>query len=119
MFAADCGSENELFTAKFRLKLKRVGKTTRPFSEKSVSYSVPSDPLLPHGLYSLLGSYVHAISQVRKVGGGSHSLLRGIVLTQGSNLDPCKSGGFFTRCALRDANTQQILGRREGRSVCT
>ena len=28
---ADCGSENELHTAKFRLKLKKVGKITRPF----------------------------------------------------------------------------------------
>ena len=29
---ADCGSDHELLTAKFRLKLKEVGKTTRPFS---------------------------------------------------------------------------------------
>ena len=28
---ADCGSDHEHFTAKFRLKLKKVGKTTRPF----------------------------------------------------------------------------------------
>ena len=27
----DCGSDNKLVTAKFRLKLKKVGKTTRPF----------------------------------------------------------------------------------------
>ena len=27
----DCGSHHELFTAKFRLKLKKVGNTTRPF----------------------------------------------------------------------------------------
>ena len=26
-----CGSDHELLIAKFRLKLKRVGKTTRPF----------------------------------------------------------------------------------------
>ena len=28
---ADCGSDHELLTAKFRLKLKKVEKTTRPF----------------------------------------------------------------------------------------
>ena len=28
---ADCGSDHELHIAKFRLKLKEVGKTTRPF----------------------------------------------------------------------------------------
>ena len=28
---ADCGSDHELLIAKFRLKLKKVGKATRPF----------------------------------------------------------------------------------------
>ena len=29
---ADCGSDHEILIAKFRLKLKQVGKSTRPFS---------------------------------------------------------------------------------------
>ena len=28
---ADCGSDHDLLIAKFRLKLKKIGKTTRPF----------------------------------------------------------------------------------------
>ena len=28
---ADCGSDHELLIVKFRLKVKKVGKTTRPF----------------------------------------------------------------------------------------
>ena len=28
---ADCGSDHELLIAKFRLKLNKVGKSTRPF----------------------------------------------------------------------------------------
>ena len=28
---ADCGSDHELLIAKFRLKFKKVGKTTKPF----------------------------------------------------------------------------------------
>ena len=28
---ADCGTDHELLIAKFRLKLKKVGKTTRTF----------------------------------------------------------------------------------------
>ena len=28
---ADCGPDHDLLIAKFRLKLKKVGKTTRPF----------------------------------------------------------------------------------------
>ena len=29
---ADCGSDHEFLIAKFRLKLKKVGKTARPFT---------------------------------------------------------------------------------------
>ena len=32
---ADCGSDHELLIAKYRLKLKKVRKTTRPFRSKS------------------------------------------------------------------------------------
>ena len=28
---ADCGSDHQIIIAKFRLKLKKVGKTTKPF----------------------------------------------------------------------------------------
>ena len=28
---ADCGSDHDLLITKFRLKLKKIGKTTRPF----------------------------------------------------------------------------------------
>ena len=48
---ADCGSDQEILIAKFRLKLKKVGKTTRPSKWKwKWSHSVMSDSLWPHGL---------------------------------------------------------------------
>ena len=37
----DCGSDHELFIAKFRLKLKKVRKTTRPF--RYDLYQIPYD----------------------------------------------------------------------------
>ena len=39
---ADCGSDHELLIAKFRLKLKKVGKTTTPFRYdlNQIPYSV-------------------------------------------------------------------------------
>ena len=39
---ADCGSGHELLIAKFRLKLKKVGKTTRPFryDQNQIPYAV-------------------------------------------------------------------------------
>ena len=42
---ADCGSDHELLIAKFRLKSKKVEKTTRPFSSVQFSCSVVSDSL--------------------------------------------------------------------------
>ena len=45
---ADYGSDPELLIAKFRLKLKKVGKTTRPFSLVQFSRSVVSYSLRPH-----------------------------------------------------------------------
>ena len=38
---ADCGSSHELLIAKFRFKLKKVGKTTRPF--RYDQNQIPSD----------------------------------------------------------------------------
>ena len=38
---ADCGSDHEILIAKFRLKLKKVGKTTRPF--RYDLYQIPYD----------------------------------------------------------------------------
>ena len=38
---ADCGSNHELLIAKFRLKLKKIGKTTRPF--RSDLNQIPCD----------------------------------------------------------------------------
>ena len=41
---ADCGSDRELMIAKFRLKFRKVGKTTRPFrydlNQKPYDYTV-------------------------------------------------------------------------------
>ena len=40
---ADCGSDHELLIAKFRLKLKKMGKTTRPFRFKYDLNQTPYD----------------------------------------------------------------------------
>ena len=37
---ADCGSEHELLITKFRLKLKKAGKTARPFRYDPYDYTV-------------------------------------------------------------------------------
>ena len=67
---ADCGSDHELLIAKDNLKLKKVGKMTRPFGE-SESRSVVSDSLWPHVLYSPWNSP----GQNTGVGSLSHSVV--------------------------------------------
>ena len=81
---ADCGSDHELLIAKFRLKLKKVGKTIRPFRYdlyqiphvsiqfSSVTQSCPtlcdpmnrSNPGLPvhHQLPEFTQTHVHRVS---------------------------------------------------------
>ena len=47
---ADCSSDHELLIAKFRLKLKKVGETTRPFrhdlNQISYNYTVEVKQIL-------------------------------------------------------------------------
>ena len=45
---ADCGSDHEHLTVKFRLKLKKVGKITISLSSVQFSRSAVSDSLRPH-----------------------------------------------------------------------
>ena len=73
--ATDCGSDHGLLIDKFRLKLKKVGKTTREFSSvqfSSVAQSCPtlcypmnrSTPGLPvhHQLPEFTQTHVHGVS---------------------------------------------------------
>ena len=39
---ADCGSDHELFIAKFKLKLNKVGKITKPFSITVIQVYAPT-----------------------------------------------------------------------------
>ena len=70
---ADCGSDHELLIVKFRLKLKKVGKTTRLFKMKvkvGQSCLTLCDPMDSPG---------------QNTGVGSRSLLQQIFPTQGLN----------------------------------
>ena len=60
---ADCGSDNELLIAKFRLKLKKVGKTTRPFR-----YDLNQPPLLLVQLPQDAGGQRRVLGEGRSLG---------------------------------------------------
>jgi len=72
---ADCGSDHELLITKFRFKLKKVGKTTRPFRCLYLSFS----PLL---FASLL------FTAICKASPDSHFAFFAF-LFHGNGLDPC------------------------------
>ena len=71
---ADCGSDHEHLIAKLRLKLKKVGKTIRPFSSVQFS-SVVSDSLQPHDSQHARPSYPSPTSRVGDAIQPSHPLL--------------------------------------------
>ena len=84
---ADCGSDHELLNAKFRLKLKEVGKTTRPFrcDINHIPYSGISEVAQScPTLCDLMDCAWNSPGQ--NTGEDSLSLLEGIFPTQGSNL---------------------------------
>ena len=60
--------------------------------------------LWPHGLWPAR-LFCPWNSPGKNTGVGSHSLLQGIFLTQGSNLGICVAGRFFTVWATREALT--------------
>ena len=74
---ADCGSDPELLMAKFRLKLKKGGKTTRLFSSVQFSSVAQSCPTLCDPIDgSPPGSSVPGILQGKNTGVGCHFLLQ-------------------------------------------
>ena len=67
---ADCGSDHELLIAKFRLKLKKVGMTTRPFRYdlNQIPYDYTAEVTKIQGVRSdrvpeELGTEVHDIGE--------------------------------------------------------
>ena len=60
---ADCGSDHELLIAKFRLKLKKVGKTTRLF--RYDLNQIPYDPTTPRAARTSRPDYPVLLNSVQ------------------------------------------------------
>ena len=92
---ADCGSDNELLIAKFRLKLKKAGRTTRPFrydlNQIPYDYTVVVKSLSHVQLFmtpcTVAIRLLHPWNFLGKsTAVGCHFLLQGIFLSQGLNM---------------------------------
>ena len=86
-----------MLIAKFRLKLKKLGKTTRPFRYESESCSVVSDSLQPHGLCTPWNSPGQNTGQI------AFPFSRGFSQPRDWTQVFRIAGGFFTSWATRDA----------------
>ena len=101
---ADCGSAHELLIAKFRLKLKKVGKTTRPFR-----YDLNQ---IPYG-YSGSNKYIQGIRSDR-VTDELWTEVRDILQETGSKTIPKKKKHKKAKWLSEEA-LQTALKRREAK----
>ena len=65
------------------------------FESESVSHSVMSDSLWPHGLYSLPGCFVHGVLQARILEWVAISFSRGSSQSRDQTQVSCIAGRFF------------------------
>ena len=104
---ADCGSDHELLIAKFRLKLKKVEKTTRPFR-----YDLNQ---IPYDYTVEVRNRFKGIDLIDRVPGELRMEVRDIVQETGINTIPkkkkCKKAKWLSEEALQIA-----IKRREAKS---
>ena len=105
---ADCGSDHELLIAKFRLKLKKVGKTTRPFR-----YDLNQ---IPYGYTVEVRNRFKRLDLIDRVPGELWTEVCGIVQETGIKTIPkekkCKKAKWLSEEALQIA-----VKRREVKSI--
>jgi len=104
---ADCGSDHEHLIAKFRIKLKKVGKTTRPFR-----YDLNQ---IPYDYAVEVGNRFKGLDLIDRVPGELWMEVRDIVQETGIKTIPkknkCKKAKWLSEEALQIA-----VKRREAKS---
>ena len=112
---ADCGSDNELFVAKFRIKLKKVGKTTRIF--RYDLNQIPYD-------FTVEGtSRFKGLDLVDRMSGELwmevHNILQEAVTKIIQKKKKCKKAKWLSKKALQIAEEGREVKGKEERERCT
>ena len=107
---ADCGSDHELLIAKFRLKLKKVGKTTRPFrydlNQILYDYTVEVTNRLK-GL-----DLIHRVPE--ELWTEVHDIVQEVVIKTIPKRKKCKKAKWLSEEALQIAEkTREFKGKEE------
>ena len=107
----DCGSDHELLIAKFRLKLKKVGKTTRPFrydlNQITYFYTVKVTNR-PNGLYLIDRVPEELCTQVPDI-------VKEVVIKTIPKKKKCKKGKWFLRRHCKWLRKEEKLKAKEKR----
>ena len=108
---ADCGSDHELLIAKFRLKLKKVGKTTRPFR-----YDLNQ---IPYGYTVEVRHVFKELDLIDRVTEEQYTEVPDIVQEGGSmtilKKKKCKKAKYLSEEALQIAEKEEIQKAKEKR----
>ena len=90
---ADCGSDHELLIAKFRLKLKKLGETTRPFR-----YDLNQ---IPYDYTVKVRNRFNGLDLIDRVPDELWTEVRDIVQETGIKTKKCKKAKWLSREALK------------------
>ena len=107
---ADCGSDHELFIGKFRLKLKKVGKTTRPFRYdlNQISYDYTVEVTKIQRIRSDRQSTWRIWIEV-------HDIVQEAVIKTVPKKKKCKKAKWLSEEALQIAGEEEKLKAKEKR----
>ena len=107
---ADCGSDHEFLIAKFKLKLQKVGKTTRPFR-----YDLNQ---IPYDYTVEVKSRFKGLNLIHRVPEELWTDVRNIVQDAVIKDIPkekkCKNAKWLSEEALQIAEKREVKGKRKG-----
>ena len=107
-FGADCGSDHELLIAKLKLKLKKVGKITRPF--RYDLHQIPYDYIVE------VRNRFKGLDLIDRVNDELRMEVYDIVQETGINTIPmkkkCKKGKWLSEEALQIAVKRREVKRK-------
>ena len=107
---ADCGSDHELHIAKFKLKLKKIGKTTRPFR-----YDLNQ---IPYNYTVEVTDRVNGLNLIDRVPEELwmevHDIVQEVVIKTIPKKKKCKKAKWLSEEALQIAEKRrQVKGKEE------
>ena len=110
---ADCGSDHELLIAKFRLKLKKVGKTTRPFRYdlNKVPYDYTVEVINRFKGLDLIDRVPDELWM------DVHDIVQEAVIKTIPKKKKCKKGKWLSEEALQIAVKREVKGKEKRKDI--